>query len=161
MMTNGGGVRRSPLVVLSEASFPDHVSTPWSRSANNNNNNNDDDDDDDNGRGQNGAVIRGAVVDGRRSSPNGNSLAAARGSGASPKTMPMATLALPLVPLAHGDEADCVASVGSRDVDAEVGATTDTLRELGMLSVLWCMLCADLSYSWLIFCYFFGVLKFE
>jgi DNA replication initiation complex subunit (GINS family) len=33
VMKAAGGTRRSPLVVLSEASFPDRFSAPWSRTS--------------------------------------------------------------------------------------------------------------------------------
>lgn len=126
-------MRRSPLVVLPEASFPDRISAPWSRRQASESHPASGADDND----AEEKDLAGAVASKRNhaSDPERRREAA----GYAPKTMPVVTLPLPLVPLASdlptsSGAGVAVAHLLDRDVDVEVGAAPDTLRRLGMLN---------------------------
>ena len=96
---------RQPLIVLSEAGFPDHVSSPW-------------------------RTHRGARFDDSGSASAVPFPGEVAGTDAGVR-VPVAILRAPVT---RSDASGEASTSASRDVDAEVAASPDALRRLGMLT---------------------------
>ena len=96
---------RQPLIVLSEAGFPDHVSSPW-------------------------RTHRGARFDDSGSASAVPYPGEVAGTDAGVR-VPVAILHAPVT---RSDASGEASTSASRDVDAEVAASPDALRRLGMLT---------------------------
>jgi hypothetical protein len=99
------GSPRQPLIVLSEAGFPDHVSSPW-------------------------RTHRGARFDDSGSASAVPYPGEVAGTDAGVR-VPVAILHAPVT---RSDASGEASTSASRDVDAEVAASPDALRRLGMLT---------------------------